>query len=157
MNDAMIVGGLFVVMGTALLTGVGWLYVTARQSLTWSSTNGRVVSSDRDRSTGRGQGTTSYRLVLTYEYSVGERRLTGHRVGFGDLLWTWTRSSAQVESRRKQYPPGAEVTVWYDARRPERCTLLKGVGDGPFYPTLLTALILIAAGVAAMLGLIRVG
>jgi hypothetical protein len=49
------------------------------------------------------------------------------------------------------------VTVWYDERRPERCTLVKGLGDAPFYPTLLVGLILAATGVAAMLGLIRVG
>ena len=157
MNDAMVVGGLFVVLGIALLTGVGWLYAQARESVSWPSTSGRIVSADRETSTGRGQGTTSYRLVLTYEYSVAGRRLSGHRVSFGDLLWTWSRSSSEVERRRQRYPPGGEVTVWYDAKRPERCTLVNGLGDAPFHPTLLVGLILAAAGVAAMLGLIRVG
>jgi hypothetical protein len=157
MNDAMVVGGLFVVLGIALLTGVGWLYAQARESVSWPSTSGRIVSADREASTGRGQGTTSYRLVLSYEYSVAAQRFAGHRVSFGDLFFTWTRSSSEAERRRQRYPPGGEVTVWYDAKRPERCTLVNGLGDAPFYPAISVALILAAAGVAAMLGLIRVG
>jgi hypothetical protein len=90
MNDAMVVGGLFVVLGMALLAGVGRLCLAARQSASWPSTSGRIVSSDREASTGR----------------------------------------------RKRYPPGGDVTVWYDPRRPERCTLVKAFGDAPFYPTL---------------------
>ena len=45
----------------------------------------------------------------------------------------------------------------YDAALTSRCTLAKGAGDAPPFPTLAIALILAAAGVAAMLGLIRVG
>jgi hypothetical protein len=63
----------------------------------------------------------------------------------------------EVENRRSRYPPGGDVIVGYDPRQPARSTLLKGVDDAPFYPTLSVALILAAAGVAAMLGLIRVG
>src|SRR5262252_4687530 len=97
MTDATIVGGLFVVVGCALLVGVAWLYLQAQASLSWVSTSGEVVSAERDTD-GRPAANSS-RIIVTYSYRVGQRTFQGHRVTFGDVIWNWQSRSNTASSR----------------------------------------------------------
>jgi hypothetical protein len=157
MTTANVIGWLLIGVGAALLLATGWLLVRARRSTTWPSISGRVVSSKRDYSaSGSKSGGTNYRLLLTYAYEVAGNRREGHRVAFGDNLWSGSQSKESVDERVKFYHPGREVTVYYDPERPDSCTLTQGLGKLPFNATFVVAAALVFVGVAALSGWIPV-
>jgi Protein of unknown function (DUF3592) len=98
----------------------------------------------------------SYRLQVTYEYDVAGRRFAGHRVSFGDILWTRSRSKEDVKRRSAAYPPRSKVTVFYDGRHPHCSTLHTSIDEFRFYSTLAVATLFIFGGIAAMLGWVQV-
>lgn len=152
-----IVGTLFLVFGTALFLGVGWLLVLARRSQHWASTRGRVVSSKIDSTFDTtGSNRMSHRLILAYRYTVDGDTLTGDRLQFGDTFWSSTRSRDLAEKLGRKYPEGQEVTVYCDPAHPDRCTLTRNVESKPYFLLFAVALGLVAAGWAVLAGLVRV-
>jgi Protein of unknown function (DUF3592) len=156
-TDAVAVGGLFVGVGAALLAGVAWLLALAHASDGWPSVSGRVTESKCTGAWGTSSsGSRLFSLRLSYEYEVDGRRFEGHRVAFGDMLWSATKSKQSVDALCKLYHPGRTVTVFHDPRQPGRCTLTRGVGQLPFYQTLGVGVLILLGGVGAMLGWIQV-
>jgi hypothetical protein len=155
MNEATFFGWLFIAVGAVLLVGVAALLAFARTSTGWLSAPGRVVASGRAASQGIVSHDTDRRLSLLYEYEVGGRKLQGTRIRFGDAIWAATARST-VRRLLLQYPPGREVTVFYDPLHPERCTLDRKLDDLPFYPTMAVAAILLLGGLSVLLGWVKV-
>jgi hypothetical protein len=99
---------------------LGWLCWLARQSRTWPSTVGRVVSSRVRHDEYRLRRQSWGIAAVEYEYEVNGRRLRGRRVRFGGLLNANPRDAGRVVIR---YTEGSPVSVRYDPVRPHRCTL----------------------------------
>jgi hypothetical protein len=101
---------------------LGWLCWLARQSRTWPSTVGRVISSrvhhDEHRLYRKSWGVAA----VVYEYEVDGRKLHGRRVRFGGLLNANPRDAGRVVIR---YTAGSPVSVRYDPVHPHRCTLVR--------------------------------
>jgi hypothetical protein len=108
--------GILVAFGASLLLmGLPvWLFRWAVRARRWPRAPGTVLESGSSID----EGTT---VEVSYEYLVDGRRLTGKRVRFGGPTIYYRRRSAVRALAR--YPAGAEVSVAFDPRKPERATL----------------------------------
>ena len=153
MTGATIFGWLFIVIGGALLAGVGTLYAIARRAITWPSGEGRVLAAWWDTDAAVSAYRRNRRLRVTYEYEVAGQKFTGTRIAFGDSLFGWlrTRSDDAIP-----YTVGQAVIVSYDPGHPERCTLTRVPDARRFTQVLIVAAIFFVAGIAALNGVIHV-
>jgi Protein of unknown function (DUF3592) len=143
------VGVLFIVLGTAMVIGVGPQYLIARGSVSWSQTQGRIVSPQpADDVPPVDQN------LVRYEYEVNGRTLTGRRMAFGDNGWGWVWTPRREPSLG--YKPDQAVTVYYDPGHPERCTLSRVVPHWWFTQVFVGAGVLILAGIGVLTGHIAV-
>src|SRR5207247_10772630 len=110
-------------LGAVLCVYSAWLLWLCRRSRAWLSTTGTIIETNVERSQGVG-GTASqnFHLRLLYEYQADGQTLEGRRVSFDDSFQGWFRREF-MNVLAGQYPPGREVTVYYDPRKPSRCTL----------------------------------
>jgi hypothetical protein len=146
--------------GAALGLSVSWLLWNARQSATWPSAPGMLISStvqedsfDSDSISHRGL----YRMRLTYQFQVGDRTIEGHRLFFGDFFWGWYKSEKDVRQRFQRYLGDAPFQVFHHPTRPGRSTLIPGVtNDFSYHKNYLVAALLLAVGVGIMMGTVRV-
>ncbi len=153
MTDGTIVGGLLAAIGAALFLGSLWLWFLARQSMTWLSTAGTIISAglvdaaaDEDSVRTR----VSYRLQVVYQYEVAGEKLQGNRISIGENLFAWTRRNL-ADQQMQRYKPGTAVTVYDDAARPRQSTLTRGA-DRLLVPVMVVAMLLVVAGVGAIQG-----
>jgi hypothetical protein len=157
MTGTEIVGTLLVVLGGALLLGVGRLYGIARSSVGWTSVEGRIVTSKIDSTwDSRGAHGRSYRVLVTYDYEVAGQRFTGRRIAFGDSFLVWSRSSDRMREVQAAYQPDQTVTVWYAPARPARCALSRELPEARFRAVLGVAAVILVVGVAVLTGHVQV-
>jgi hypothetical protein len=126
-----ITGGLALLTAAAfalVLWKIGKLRRAVAAAKTWPSTRGRIVEgSIRERSIPlpRGGRAVEYHAIVVYDYAVAGR---GYRSSYfnvdGPQVFSFRR---RAEEHLKKWPPGTEVTVYYDPARPDRAALsLKG-------------------------------
>jgi hypothetical protein len=106
----------------------------AREARSWPQAPGKVVTSVaevrevRVSDDGREEG---YRLEsrnfanVTYEYSVGGRKLSNNRISIGEDLGNF-----QVAEQLAKYPAGSIVTVYYNPRHPDQAVLERDLPKG---------------------------
>lgn len=124
-----------------LLAPLGLLLVAAvvktwqaREARSWPQAPGKVVRSVaevrevRMSDDGREEG---YRLEsrnfanVTYEYSVGGRKLCCSRISIGEDLGNF-----EVAAKLAKYPAGSIVTVYYNPRHPDQAVLERDLPKG---------------------------
>ncbi len=103
----------------------------------WVRAGGRVISSSVNEYAGK--GSTSYRPIVVYSYSVGAARYMSSRISFRPHGTTDRNEAARIAGR---YGVGTSVDVFYDPQDPEQAVLERGVN--PWLP-------LIAGGAFSML------
>jgi len=117
-----------------------------RYAASWPSTRARIVKSAPRTVHRRHAGEVSQVTNvpdIEYEFSLGDRRVRGSRIGLGEV--------SDTEEALKRYPVGATVPVYYDPKDPQQAVLQR---DPPiplawFY--LIAAAVLVAgAAVLAM-------
>lgn len=121
------------VIGRAALA----IVALARQSGRWPTVPGRVLRSEiRDG-----------RASIRYEYVVQDERHEASEIA--PCEWPYqTRRTAS--SRVERYPPGRQVTVCYDSRRPTLVMLEPGFSTGVLYlPVVASVLLVIAIALLA--------
>lgn len=120
-----LVGVFFVVMGTR-----EWMY--ARESVSWSSVPGRVLTSRVSRSTHHNKGSTSHSHTpqVEYQYSVGGATFTSSKVSFQVRGEGASGAQAIVD----KYPPNSPVEVFYDPTDSSRSVLEPGDGWANLIP-----------------------
>ena len=102
----------------AMLTGIGlWGVVRAAPSSSWPGTTG-VIERSRVESVGR-HGPDEPDVL--YAYTIEGRRYSGSRIGYAMFL-----TDGGTRRLVSRYARGQEVTVYYDARRPDRAVLQPG-------------------------------
>ncbi|MGH2362992.1 MAG: DUF3592 domain-containing protein [bacterium] len=98
----------------------------------WPKTRGtieecRVVEvEERDSD---GDQSTSYRVDVTYAYTVSDKAYTASRVSPSGSDWGSNRSRALDHAA--QYPKGGNVSVLYNPKDPSEALLETSVGSGP--------------------------
>ncbi len=113
MTDATIVGGLLALVGVVVVLGVGWLLLLATRSERWPSVPGRITASRVEAGAAGSGHDQTYRMLVTYEYEVAGRKYQGHRVAFGDTIWSAMGKRAKVAALVAQYHPGLPMKVFY--------------------------------------------
>ena len=107
---AYIIGSVFLLLACGCLQGIyHWLrksYVTSR----WPTASGKITSSWDVLKGER----------IKYEYEVGGKHYTGHRVCWGPRGGT---AEPNYQELGEKYPPGREVMVYYDPKLPATAVL----------------------------------
>lgn len=122
---AMICVGLFALGGG----GVGiWLILRyiqtkkkAKQSETWPSVEGKILSHDIRINSGDEYTSTAYLPQVTYTYHVQGQEFTGSKISYGSA--PAFKSIYKAEKFLEQYPVGSRVTVYHDPEKPQDSVL----------------------------------
>ncbi|MBR0725288.1 DUF3592 domain-containing protein [Bradyrhizobium manausense] len=106
----------------------------AREARSWPQAPGKVVASvaelrevrvsDDEREDGYRMESRNFANV-TYEYSVGGRKLSCNRISIGEDLGNF-----QVAEKLAKYPAGSIVTVYYNPRHPDQAVLERELPKG---------------------------
>ncbi len=144
--EALLVAGVFILLGAGL-SWWGWNIVQdARASSQWPTTEGTVTSSEvRDTSDAESD---SYSPRVTYEYQVDDVSYQNNTITFGQNSYS---SRRKAESIAAGYPTGSRVTVYYEPGDPAQSVLEPGASAGSFIVLaigLLFGLIGVVAAVA---------
>jgi hypothetical protein len=133
-----LMGGLLAVVVVVVLTASGWhplallLALTAllgavwemrqgQAATAWPMTSGRIDREWVEKRRDEDSGAISHVPRVEYTYEVGGRSYTGtmishdYQASFSEL--------AEAQAALGRYPPGASVSVFYDADDPERAVL----------------------------------
>ena len=114
-----IIAGAFALLGLVFIA----LYLRSRKqaatSQSWPGTPGTITASEMNVVEDDESGDV-YAPSIAYEYRVGDRPFTSHRIRFGSAS---SRDRAKAEAVLGSYPAGKEVTVYYDPARPDQAVL----------------------------------
>lgn len=126
---AMLLGPLGVILIAAIVKT--W---QVREARSWLLAPGKVVTSvaevreirvsDDDREEGYRLENRNFANV-TYEYSVGARKLRSNRISISEDLGNF-----QVAEQLAKYPAGSIVTVYYNPRHPDQAVLERDLPKG---------------------------
>ncbi|MGJ8656430.1 MAG: DUF3592 domain-containing protein [Akkermansiaceae bacterium] len=117
--------GVFLMAGLAMLGfGISNM-ITAKESESWPSVKGVVLTSKV--SVNSDSDGTTYGADVTYKYVVDKQRYEGDRVAFGEVS---TSSRNRAQKIVKRYRKGKKVAIFYDPNEPEVSVLEKGVSGG---------------------------
>ena len=135
----------------------GWKQVSAARI--WLQTPGRVVESGihetavrvrRQTSASSTRRATRYAPRIVYAYTVHGTGYQGERLRFGPV--TLSSEAGDAERAASRYPPGSEVTVYYDPVNPAESALDLRPGWGIWLEGLLALfLLLVDIAVIALL------
>lgn len=77
--------------------------------------------------------------VVRYSYSVNGESLSGDRysLGGGSTALEANNRAEALAKGKEAYPPGSEITVYYDPERPSSAVLAPGLNWGSFVPLIL--------------------
>jgi hypothetical protein len=119
-------------------------FFPALWALRWKATDGHITRSTvTTEQIGDDFKVTRYRADVRYEYGVGGRAYSGHRLALGepeeDSLFAYQQ---QAESKAARFQPGDRVTVYFDPDNPSNATLDRAQG----------AFVAFVMGVIAMAG-----
>jgi tetratricopeptide (TPR) repeat protein len=118
----------------------------AMASKNWSTTVGKVISSEVIRDTSGKR--PIYIPKVFYEYSVTGNKYSSNEVSIGH----WDSSSPKgAQKIVNRYPTGKDVIVYYDPDNPEDAVLEPGTSIGD-YTLILFGAIFIGAGLLIILG-----
>jgi len=114
---------IFVVVGLVVM-GFGINSLSrARDSESWPSAEGVVISSKVESHRSHDSGTT-YSAEILYEYVVDAETLSGNSIKFGEVS---TGNSSDASRYVNKYRAGNTVTVYYNGEDPYEAVLEPGV------------------------------
>lgn len=114
---------LILLMGLALIQDRVRLLLAGQQSLDWPTVTGQVVDATASAVAGTQVG-LGWRVQVSYEYEVDERKFAGDRLRFSRRLGG--RTQGQAEQAVVSYAPGGPIEVYYDPEQPARSVLVPG-------------------------------
>ena len=132
---------LFFAIGTWVGGRGIYRWTKARQSIAWPVAQGTVVYSDVAEKY-EIDGGYSYRLALSYTYTVDGKSYEGSRQTFGRQV---PEDEAVVELLAESFEPGEPVEVYYNPERPGQAVLYPGDTQG-LMPVIVTGGVLFALG-----------
>ena len=135
---ALLVGGVFLLLGVAALREWFKELGQARATRSWPQVTGRVLhvhvlkGRSSYRLDGRSVDNQSFDPLVEYEYAVNGVTYQGHRLAVGIGYSRGNRREAQRLAAT--YRAGAVVTVFYDPADPSQAVLEHGLAGGPLLP-----------------------
>jgi len=128
LSDYFFVGLIALPMVTLILVALLAKLIDLRHAKSWTTTQGHIAVSKvaaRHHQFAGSETTVKNEPVVEYEFTVGNRRYRGSRIGIGD-----DAGGANTEATLKRYPAGATVTVFYDPADPRNCVLERDMPEG---------------------------
>jgi len=126
--SALLVMGIFLVIGAGLAYW-GWnILQNARASASWPTADGIITSSEVTHSTDS-DGGDSYSPEVTYTYTVDNVNMENDTIKFGENSYSSSRKADGIASN---YPVGKNVIVYYDPEKPDQSVLEPGVSAGSY-------------------------
>jgi hypothetical protein len=123
-----------------LVWGISQLW-TSHKSKNWAHTQGIVYQSEWvENHLNHGEGTAK----IVYRYSVDGQNYEGANI----LPWPNEYLTPDEQAKLRQYPVGANVTVFYDPADPQNCSLEIGVITNLTYMMLGLAMLFIISATA---------
>jgi len=116
--------------------------VSATRSSRWPFVHGRVRSAQRAKRWSVGE--PGMRPSIVYEYTVDGKLFVAERIAFGMLDYLFS-GAGFAEKYIDRYPTGSRVQVFYDPAAPASAVLEPGLSAWTFMPTLIGAVLLLAA------------
>jgi hypothetical protein len=118
------VGLVFLAIGVLIIRYSRKLRAEFAASLSWPGVSGHIISNEvlshtESRDYGE-RDKVRYTAECTYEYYAGGSPQLGNRIRLTKTLFS-THNAAQAVL--KSYPPGAEVTVYFDPNAPQSSVL----------------------------------
>ena len=112
--------------GLSLGAVAGWFVFRdrrrSRAAQAWPGTAGRILQSRVEAKTLPGdRPSTRFAPQIAYEYVVDGRTYRSEHIAFGKVFWSLAPQRAAAKVAR--YPAGAQVTVYFNPRRPEEAVL----------------------------------
>jgi hypothetical protein len=109
-----------------VLWRIGRLRHAVAAAKLWPATQGRVVEGSIYETSiylPKGGRAVTYHANLVYEYAVAGRAYRSNHFHIdGPQAYSFRR---RAEAHLKKWPPGSEVTVYYDPAQPERAALTR--------------------------------
>jgi len=139
MQLAMLLGGICGV-GFALY-GLYGLFII-NQSRSWSSIEGRIVSSQIIR------GRKKFEPAIEYEYVIDGKIYYNSRIQLSKTAET----SAQIKAKVQKYAKGKRVMVYYDPKNPQSATIERNLRGWIPYMWLASGVILTVVAIILYLG-----
>ncbi len=99
-------------------------FTNQKAALTFPTTTGKVLNSKVESE--RDSDGTTYRAEIQFEYSVNNQAYTSDTYRFGTMGMS---DSTEANNIVREFPVGANVTVYYDPTDPQRAILKPGVSD----------------------------
>jgi hypothetical protein len=125
-------------------------------SKNWPATTGKIIASGiepRRSHSGSGGTSTTYVPVVQYQYMIDGRTYMGNRITFGNQVgYGWTN---MAQKQVDQYPPGANVAVFYDPNDPGMAVLERtgGASTKIYWGIAILMLVILAVSVAFTSGM----
>lgn len=110
-------------MGIALIQDRSELLLVGRNSLSWPSVQGTVLTARAEPLAGIRLG-SGWRVHVNYVYDVGQTRFSGDRLRFSQRLGDMTQ--AEAELAMTEFVPAAPIELRYDPDQPGRSVILPG-------------------------------
>ena len=103
---------------------IGRLRRAVAATKSWPTTRGRIVEGSIHETSiylPKGGRAATYHANLVYEYAVAGRAYRSNHFNVdGPQAYSFRR---RAEAHLRQWPPGSEVTVYYDPAKPEQAVL----------------------------------
>ena len=133
-------GVLFSYLGLKIIGDEIQSWRKAIASQEWSSSAGRVISSELHIAYGR---RATYYPRAKYSYTVAGQNYTGERIAFA---WRGVFDRQAAEKVVERYPPRQMVKVFYDPRQPDDATLDRNF-PWPIFELFIGVLVVLCPGV----------
>lgn len=140
-------GAVFFLIGGGIMLFVGKPTLdAAKASKSWPSVDGVVIESrvETKRSNDRHDG-PSYKAVVVYDYEVNNEAHSSDRIWFGSEVSTSKRG--QMRDIVKQYPEGAQTTVYYDPDTPSEAVLQPGAFFTSYFMIIFGSVFAVVGGI----------
>ena len=131
------ISGVLLLIGAGCAHGVVHWFLKARAMSRWPTVPGVVTSTWDSLDDGK----------ILYDYQVGAKRYVGRRV-----FWFVGKSTADrtPQELTETYPPGSDVTVYYDPKSP-KTSILEPWNRQNMWLALVFAVVFTAFGTAVLL------
>ena len=109
-----------------------WFMRDAEDARSWPAAEGRIVSSVLEQGCGNGGRQSLPKIVYTYRARGLPHE--GHRIALDTDFCGWSKAGMEIV---QAYPPGKDVTVYYNPRAPRESVLRQGAPQSPTVWSLL--------------------
>jgi hypothetical protein len=129
LTTPIIIAGIFFLIGLGIMAAGAMTYLKGNKVSGWATTQGQVVVSQINRSTGSNMKFFGF---VEYEYTVAGNIYRSKTVTPAELMGISDTTHQAATEKVAKYPAGKRIAVIYDPSDPQKSVLEKG-GDSSLF------------------------